>query len=231
MKNGGIKLSIQEMKDAGIGKYIPPRTPNYAAKKQAYVTERVWHYFSQAREKYRDIFTDATDWVDQDQANRAAQAEIDRLLFKRAGGAAVVFPGQPEEQIDSEEIEDGKLDKAVFNHCAKDVSPLDVVDYVFNNIGLKDPDPKDSPSAGAYFYLLHVQRSQENQTDFYKSIYAKTIPSKSVIEDSRKRNDDGRSNLELLERLASEMGSDAGDEISLLCGDLEIESADQDPQG
>lgn len=235
MAKGGISFSAAEMKAAGVGKYIENRTAEWDKKKRIYEKERVWDYFDGSRTQYRRQFTDETGWVDNDLANRTAQKETDILLLRRARGEVVVMPDQSVDEAVEETKAgvDGLYDRSRFEHCEKNVSPLEVIDYVFNNIDIRDPRPEDAPSPGAFFYLKHVQMGSENRQDFYKTMYSKTVPSKSLIEDARKRNDDGRSNLDLLETLTAEMGHDAdGDaEVPLLCVAIEDEPGDQDPQG
>jgi hypothetical protein len=226
----GIAYTYDELVAAGVGKYIPTRTAGYDQKKKAYSKEKVWQHFARLRDEYRLKFTDATGYVDQEMANKTAQAETDNLLLKRAEGKAVALPNDDPEptEPDGDEF---LLPAELFEKPDVPLDPLQIIDYVFDNIGIKDVKPEDAPSAGAYAYLKHVQQGPERMADFYKSVWSKTIPSKSLIEDVRNQNDDGRSNFELLERLEAEMGEDGSGEIPVLLRDLEIESRSQDEEG
>lgn len=197
----GINMTVEEMEIAGIGKYIPTRTPGYSMKKKAYDAEKIWFHFSALRDQYRVKFTDSKGYVDQDLANKAAQAEVDALLIKRAGGEAVALPNDnaspkgpdPDEYL---------MEAEAFGDAQDGVTWKDIVMYAFENMDIKNVDPKLAPSPGAYAFLRRMQSNEEARTDFYKTIWPKTFTKEA--DKGTEYHDDGRSVVDLIKRLQGE---------------------------
>jgi len=87
---------------------------------------------------------------------------------------------------------------------AEDANALKVIKWVFNNIGIKDLQPKDAPSAGAWQLLETVRADEKTRREFLR-MWAKTVPSGRQLEEARKYDSDEKQCLELIEqiRLAS----------------------------
>ncbi len=187
--------------DHGVGKSIQPMNEGWDKKKTLYKREKVWALFVQKRAEYKAKFTNpCTQTTDTVNANKAAQIEIDNQLFAKIRGVLpdIVLDSPADDQLVSRGQFSENLDAQLDN--------LTVIDYVFNNIGFKDCKPGDAPCPGAYFYLKSLQDDTDNGnglSDFYNKIWTKTIPSKSVIEDARNRNDDGRDTFKLLDRISA----------------------------
>lgn len=190
--------------DHGIGKCIQPRDPGWDKKKSLYTREKVWGKYVQLRSKYSEKFTDpVTTWVDRAMANKVAQVELDNQLFAQVRGQV------PTEAELSDPVDEQLISRERFGkNLDADLDHMKDIEYVWNNIGFKDNKPEDAPSTGAFFYLQRLQENTDASNDFYKQVWTKTIPSKSVIEDSRKRHDDGRSITGLIERLQGESKGD-----------------------
>jgi len=219
-------LADQILTDNGIGKYCGTRTGAWDKKKKFYQKESVWELFSGKRGLYRDTFTDHTGYINHEMANRVAQAEIDKILFNRARGGDKIAAAEAADTSD-----EFFVDASQFKQTDGPLDNLGVIDWVFNHIKIKDVDPATAPCPGAYFLLQRLQSDNDALDDFYKTVWPKTIPSRSVIEDARRKNDDGRSNTDLLNSLEAEMEDDVTSEIPLLCLDLEETPRDQDAGG
>lgn len=192
--------------DHGVGKIIQPREEGWDKKKSLYVREKVWGKYVNMRSTLAEEFTHpTTGFVDRYMANKVAQTKLDNQLFAKVRGTL------PTEAELNDPADDQLVSRGSFGKTADaELDNLTVIDYVFNNMGFKDCKPEDAPCPGAYFYLKRLQENTDASNDFYKQVWTKTIPSKSVIEDARKRNDDGRDTFELLDRISR--SQDAGQE-------------------
>jgi hypothetical protein len=89
----------------------------------------------------------------------------------------------------------GKID------LSKTCSTLQSVTWVFDNAGVEPSriDPTSVPSKGSLRMLKWVQTSDSNYNEFIRSIWSKTIPSKTEIERAGRFSDDGRTQIALLD--------------------------------
>ena len=216
-----VKHTVEQLQKAGIGQYqlVGPGIYGWEKKQAMYKAEKAWTMFSTLRNKHKSIMKMPNGYVDTEGANKAAQAELDDLLLRRARGENVIMVGDAVPHI--AETKPDEIDPDIMESLPETASPLEVIQYVFDNLDNREADPRKAPSRGAYYYLKQVQESKDNQAEFIKSVWSKTIPSKAQIENDSKRNDDNRSNIELLERFEAEMEGDASSEVPLLCLDLE----------
>ena len=81
------------------------------------------------------------------------------------------------------------------------VSARQVVQWVFNHIDVDDVEPGHAPSAGAWSFLQRVRKHPDLLKEFYRSIWAKMLPTRSEIEAREKFEDDGRDQLHLIEQI------------------------------
>lgn len=58
------------------------------------------------------------------------------------------------------------------------------------------------PSPGALAHLLELRASPDLKRDFYNTVYPKLLPSRSELNRAERMNDDGRTTLELIGRVA-----------------------------
>lgn len=202
-------LTEQDLRDRGVGKIIQPRDYGWDTKARTYREEDVWKTFSALRSAYRVVCTDDTGWVDNPPANKMSQKQIDTYLLRRAKGEPVSLPlpyGHVPKVKGSSDKDTGLLDKAEFGeNLNKPMKLIDDWGWVYNNLAIEDIQPSDAPNPGAYKYLKWVQEKSENMVDFYKTVLPKIAPTRSQIENMNKRNDDGRSNTDLLSRLSAEI--------------------------
>lgn len=77
------------------------------------------------------------------------------------------------------------------------VSHLNSVRWVFDNIRNGQAKRASCPSPGAWGLL---KWAKDNQDEFYKAVWSKTLPSRQQIEASEKGSDDGRAVLAALDR-------------------------------
>jgi len=76
-----------------------------------------------------------------------------------------------------------------------------IVEWVFENIRVKDVTPDMAPSPGAYSLLLDIRNNPGLRTEFIYKVWAKLLPTRAEIESSRKFEDDGRSQIQILDRI------------------------------
>ena len=81
------------------------------------------------------------------------------------------------------------------------VSALEVVQWVFDNVDVMDLTPSDAPSGGAWSLLHRLRMHPGLLQEFYKSIWSKTLPSRSELTMKERFNDDGRHQLKLVQEL------------------------------
>jgi len=150
--------------------------------------------------------------------------QIDTYLLKRAEGKDVSVPVPVEDaeylansskakKKDSEPTESVLSsflhDKADYGDAGKaEIDPIRDITWIYNNLAVKDVEPSDAPSPGAYAQLKFIQSDDSNLVDFFTKVYPRLIPSKSQVENLTKFNDDGREHFELLDKLSGEVGSD-----------------------
>ena len=84
---------------------------------------------------------------------------------------------------------------------SKTCSTIHSVQWVYEQAILSPSqiDPASVPSKGALRMLMWVQASDSNYNEFIKSIWSKTIPSKTEIERAGRFSDDGRTQIALLD--------------------------------
>lgn len=70
-----------------------------------------------------------------------------------------------------------------------------IVNWVAENLCIKDPRPEDAPSAIAWSML---EWAKDESSEFWKGPFSKLIPNRGTLEEAEKRRDDGRS-LDYLE--------------------------------
>lgn len=187
-----------------------------------------WGEFVKARERLKRSGVDAGEcWL------RAAQ-ELDPEMWghveapvkpKKVSKVSEDLPhvrsaeeGELEVVLDAGEVEkvedklpvsgDGdvgdRATKAVF--AGKKVATVKVVEWVASNMQVEDVCPKDAPSSEAWGMLVWARRSPVNESQFWGTIYAKLLPSRSAIEAEQRYSDDGSRIEETAARLLSMRG-------------------------
>lgn len=76
-----------------------------------------------------------------------------------------------------------------------------VVQWVFDSIDIKDVRPEDAPSSGAWSFLQRVRTYPDLLKEFYRSIWAKMLPTRSEIEARERFEDDGREQIHLIDQI------------------------------
>jgi hypothetical protein len=89
--------------------------------------------------------------------------------------------------------------KALF--AGKKVATVKVVEWVASNMQVIDVSPSDAPSSEAWGMLVWARRSPMNESQFWGSIYAKLLPSRSQIEAEQRYSDNGVRMEEMADRL------------------------------
>jgi len=107
--------------------------------------------------------------------------------------------GRSEEVKGERVVSGGGATKAVF--AGKKVATVKVVEWVASNMQVEDVSPSDAPSSEAWGMLVWARRSPLNESQFWGSIYAKLLPSRSAIEAEQRYSDDGVRIEDAAERL------------------------------
>jgi len=139
------------------------------------------------------------------------QAFIDRRKALQAQGK------DPKEAWEQAAIEtlagqenETSVEKNDDDFCSIDVSEFadkptptarKIVEWVFENIRVKNVTPDMAPSPGAYSLLLDIRNNPGLRTEFIYKVWAKLLPTRAEIESSRKFEDDGRSQIQILDRI------------------------------
>lgn len=92
--------------------------------------------------------------------------------------------------------------------ASQSAGAYEVAAWVFNNAknDWPDIDAANVPSRGAIRLLEWVTKCDTNYSNFVRSIWSKTIPTKSTIEsESNRHTDDGRQQVEMLEGFAADL--------------------------
>jgi hypothetical protein len=97
------------------------------------------------------------------------------------------------------EVVEKAATKAVFG--GKRVPTVKVVEWVASNMQVEDVGPGDAPSSEAWGMLLWARRSPVNESQFWGTIYAKLLPSRSQIEAEQRYTEDGSRVEEMASRL------------------------------
>jgi len=211
-------LTEQDLTDRGVGKFIAARDYGYDIKKRTYREQEVWTAFTRLRSYYRVECTDDTGYIDHRLATRIAEKRIDTYLLRKSKGEPISLPEPPgvkEEKERAAKAEDAFLrDRSEFGEDVE-IDPIRDLTWIYNNIAIRDVKPADAPSAGAYAHLKFIQNSNDNKVDFFTKVYPRIIPSKSQVENLTKFNDDGRANLDLLDRILDQ-SEEAAEPVSVL---------------
>jgi hypothetical protein len=164
---------------------------------------KLWPQYVEIRERLKKDGLPAADaWVE-------AAKELDPERWGSGGGGAVGVEvpkdlprgrSDEEQEVPDESVADGGgATKAVF--AGKKVPTVKVVEWVASNMQVVDVSPSDAPSSEAWGMLVWARRSPMNESQFWGSIYAKLLPSRSAIEAEQRYSDDGRRIEETAERL------------------------------
>jgi len=170
----------------------------------------LWKQFVDIRERLKkDGMPPADAWVE-------AARELSPETWGHVGERASPVPDLPHVRSDQEEVEDkvpdvggaedaGKVvagsgaTKAVF--AGKKVATVKVVEWVASNMQVADVSPADAPSSEAWGMLVWARRSPVNESQFWGTIYAKLLPSRSAIEAEQRYSDDGIRMEDTVDRL------------------------------
>lgn len=166
----------------------------------------LWRQFIEIRERLKKDGVPAADaWLE-------AAKELDpemwgsgevkpvRVASKPADLPHVRSDSVVKEEVEVERVVSGVgATKAVF--AGKKVATVKVVEWVASNMQVVDVLPEDAPSSEAWGMLVWARRSPVNESQFWGSIYAKLLPSRSAIEAEQRYSDDGIRMEETAERL------------------------------
>jgi len=156
-------MKRDDMLSLGCGKYVENRTVDwYRKRNELYKVEGVWKQFNKRREHYRGLFGGNADL-----ANKTAQAEIDSFLLKREAGDMVSLPGGPVPKPEQAEEEEERFfyNRDEFgDNVNAEIDPIRDLTWIYNNMAVKDVQPSDAPSPGAYAHLKFIQQSDDCYT-------------------------------------------------------------------
>lgn len=94
----------------------------------------------------------------------------------------------------------------------KSASPQTVVKFAFEHLYIRDVNPTDAPSAGAWGLLLWARSKAENQEVLYQ-MWAKLLPTRADLDRASKRVDDGRSVLSTITQIQRSLRDAISDQV------------------
>ncbi|MCK5604750.1 hypothetical protein KAR91_22865 [Candidatus Pacearchaeota archaeon] len=157
--------------------------------KQRLTQEGKWEKFLELREEYKRQGLIPKD------ATMRAKDEVENIKTD-----CVVSDFDSGFITDDGDSADGLVGKHCFTNSGN-ISERQIVRWIFDNIGITDIGPEDAPNSGAWSYLQSLRNSPTLLQDFYRNVWTKMLPSKSEIENARKFEDDGREQLNLIDRI------------------------------
>ncbi len=100
------------------------------------------------------------------------------------------------------------------------------VQWVADNLTNKSVQAADAPSPCAWGLLRWAQSSPVSRAEFYKNIWAKTLPTRQELDNAARYSDDGSTQIELAERILARIeGQRTEDERQRLLRKAEYERA------
>lgn len=166
----------------------------------------LWRQFIEIRERLKkdgvpaaDAWFEAAKELDPEMWGSGEVKPV-RVASKPADLPHVRSDSVVKEEVEVERVVSGVgATKAVF--AGKKVATVKVVEWVASNMQVVDVLPEDAPSSEAWGMLVWARRSPVNESQFWGSIYAKLLPSRSAIEAEQRYSDDGIRMEETAERL------------------------------
>lgn len=105
---------------------------------------------------------------------------------------------------------EGGLQKSLEKLAKKeDVSEIEAMRWVSQNIETVNVIPEDAPSMFAWNLLVHVKSDEKAKNDFFKALYSKFSPTRVKVEDDKKEEDDNYDGVEqvsTIDKLMSMLG-------------------------
>jgi len=200
------KMTEQELRGNKCGVFVGFQTLGWNDKVHMYLDAGVNEHYKLMKKSYRLLMVDCDGVNENILVDQICQFVLDAYLIRKARGEKVklpelYIPDKPKEKKHS--AKDDLYDRSDFSEEAFEANsdPVKEIIWIYNNLYIKNINKKDAPTPGAYSYLMWAQSSLVNRTDFLKTIYPKIIPSKSQIDKGSGANDDGRPNLNLIEKL------------------------------
>jgi len=152
-----------------------------------------------SREKMKSLLKDSAKWVEYCKLNNQyrkeglgmkeshdkalKQIQVSAIPEKSKGSA-----GNP--NIGSISLEEKRLIEELSDGKKKNIN--ESIEWIYENMGVEDISPADAPSIGAYTHLKKIQMDPVLQSEFYKSVWIKTLVKNDAMEELRERlSDDG----------------------------------------
>jgi len=110
-------------------------------------------------------------------------------------------PDPPDDEADSADEDDDKPTPTVNNTLElpelqvadfiekKRADEREIVQWIFDHMFVTDVTPDMAPSAGAWGYLLFLRSSPSSRDTFFNTIWPKTLPTRSQLENLDKQRD------------------------------------------
>jgi len=223
------KYTELELRERGIGKFHQTRTHEWTVKLSTYRDEVVKRDYMAVKRSLDLLCTDADGYQYHEIAHQVAQIMIDRFLLKRCKGDDVPVPEpvvsssslQPVVKKDGKELKNNSFpsagltpsaERSDFENWDGKIDTINDLNWIYNNLMVKDVKASDAPSPGAWAHLQYHRSSDEAMTEFFTKVYPRLIPAKGTIQKLADLfHDDGRTTFDLIDRLLAEDAASSGE--------------------
>ena len=203
---GSAEDKIARLRVRHIGVYVDGigQPTEWAIKRKNYGDLDVWEYYRECKAHYQSRFLDfgasASGMKDTSCADLVAQRETDFLLFRRCRRKGDPPPLSGSIQVNGDNVSILATDFEKIPSSAADFDIQQTIVWVANHLVLSVVEPHEAPNPFAFLLWFQCRKSTEMMKMFFSTYVSKIIPSKTEIQDQRKRRDDGRECVDIFEQ-------------------------------
>lgn len=221
------KYTEAELRDRGVEKFRPERSPEWNLKAVMYSDEGVRQAFTKVKRSLILLCTDYKGHRYMEMAHRVAQIMIDKYLMQRCKGIEAVLPGpvisetslkpmKAPTKAPTKGVLKATAVRADFKNWDGKIDTISDINWIYNNLMVLDVKAEDAPSPGAWAHLQYHWSNQAAMAEFFTKVYPRLIPAKSTVQKMQdKFHDDGRATFDLLDKLLEEDAA-GEDEVPVL---------------
>jgi hypothetical protein len=175
-----------------------------------------WEKYVLQREAFKKVLVDRGE--DPKAAAHTAWLEISAMFVLEPTAPPLPpidksLPNVPANPVPDSKAPFDLLDRSAFGEEFEAIAPRGVVEWVVNNVMIKEVTPRDAPTPWAWGMLL-LARSSMDEFGKLRDTWNKLLPTKSQIEKGDAMEDDGRV-LTILDRVIAAAERAKSDDESL----------------